>query len=120
MTTARRVSAETLIQLASDLLRDDIGPSLPPEKRYALAMIQNALSIARRDILTDGETPLWDLLDTVYPDGDGTAAKLAQDIRNGEVEPDRPPDLREQLKQVLIAELRIKNPRFLKSRGIEG
>jgi hypothetical protein len=120
MTAARRVAAETLIQLASDILRDDIAPALPPDKRYAMAMAMNALAIARRDILTDGETPLWDLLDTVYPDGDGSAAKLAQDIRNGDIQPDQPPDLLDQLKQILIAELRVKNPRFLKQRGIEG
>lgn len=118
--TSRRISAETLIQLVVETLRQDIQPTLAKEQRYAMAMALNALEIARRDILADGETPLWDLLDTVYPDGDGTAQQLATDIRSGAVAPDQPPDLQDQLKQILIAELRVRNPRFLKSRGIEG
>lgn len=117
---ARRISAETLIQAAIDTLASEVQPVVPRDQRYALAMITNALQIAKRDILTDGESRLWDLLDAVYPDGDGTAQKLAEDIRKGEVTDGAPPDLRAQLKAAVIDELRIRNPRFLKSRGIEG
>lgn len=116
----RRIAAETLVQVAVDTLRSEIVPTAAPDQRYTLAMIANALEIARRDILTDGDSALWDLLDTVYPDGDGTIEQLASDIRNEVVSDQAPPDLRPQLKAMLIGELRIKNPRFLRSRGIEG
>ncbi|MEM1307202.1 MAG: DUF6285 domain-containing protein [Pseudomonadota bacterium] len=118
--TARRIAAETLIDLAIATLETEIRPTLAREQRYAMAMTINALRIARREILTDGETPLWDLLDTVYPDGAGTAAQLADDIAVGEVHDGAPPDLEQRLKDVLIAELRVRNPAFLKSRGIDG
>lgn len=117
---SRRIAAETLIQLAVRTLADEIRPELDGRARYQLAMVVNALEIARRDIMTDGETPLWDLLDTVYPDGDGTAEQLARDIAAGEVHEGAPPDLVDQLKATLIAELRVRNPRFLQSRGVEG
>ena len=117
---ARRISAETLIESAIRTLRSEIQPALGPEQRYALAMIAGALEIARRDILTDGDSALWELLDTVYPDGDGTAERLAADIRAGEVNDKAPPDLRGQLKAAVVAELRVRNPKFLKSRGIDG
>ena len=117
---ARRISAETLIENAIRTLRSEIQPTLAPEQRYAAAMIANALEIARRDILTDGESALWELLDTVYPDGDGSAARLAADIRSGDVNDGAPPDLRAQLKATVVSELRIRNPRFLRSRGIDG
>ncbi|MGF1650842.1 MAG: DUF6285 domain-containing protein [Hyphomicrobiaceae bacterium] len=115
----RRIAAETLIELAQRTLEREIKPELNPNQRYALAMVLNALSIARREILTDGEQAIWELLDTCYPDGDGSIGRLAADIRSGEVADGMPPDLRDQLKQVLCEELVIKNPGFLKSRGIE-
>ena len=115
---ARRIAAETLIQLASDTLAAEIRPGLDGQQRYVMAMALNALAIARRDILTDGETPLWELLDAVYPEGDGTAAQLARDIRTGELPSDRIPDLALQLKRCLVAELEVRNPNFVKSRGI--
>ncbi|MEM7777315.1 MAG: DUF6285 domain-containing protein [Pseudomonadota bacterium] len=117
---SRRISSETLIQLAVDTLRSDIRPAVPAEQRYTLAMVANALEIARRDMVTDGDSALWDLLDAVYPDGDGTAERLAHDIRHGHVHDGAPPDLRALLKAILIGELRIRNPRFLKSREIGG
>ncbi|MEL6299774.1 MAG: DUF6285 domain-containing protein [Pseudomonadota bacterium] len=112
----RRIAAETLIQLAVDTLQGEIKPGVAPDQRYALAMTVSALQVARREILTDGEAPLWDLLDTVYPEGDGTSAQLARDIRTGDIPTDRVPDLLSRLKRVLVAELDVRNPRFLKSR----
>lgn len=112
----KRISAETLIELAVETLRGELQPQLPPEQRYTAAMIANALEIARRDILTDGETARWDLLDELYPDGDGDMGRLAADIRSGKVNTAKMPDLRERLRAVLIEELRIRNPRFLSSR----
>lgn len=116
---ARRIAAETLVQVAIDTIRSEIAPTAEAEQRYTLAMIANALEIAKRDILTDGDSALWDLLDTVYPDGDGTSEQLAHDIRTSVVRDGAPPDLRDQLKAMLVAELRIKNPKFLKTRGFD-
>lgn len=60
---ARRIAAETLIQLVSDTLEAEIKPGLEGDQRYVMAMALNALAIARREILTDGKTPLWELLE---------------------------------------------------------
>lgn len=112
----KRISAESLIELAVGTLRGELQPNLPPEQRYTAAMIANALEIARREILTDGETARWELLDELYPEGDGNMERLAADIRSGTVNAARTPDLHQRLRAILIEELRIRNPRFLKSR----
>lgn len=111
----KRISAETLIELAVDTLRGELQPSLPPEHRYTAAMIANALEIARREILTDGEAARWELLDEIYPDGEGDMQRLAVDIRSGKVNTAKVPSLHERLRAILVEELRIRNPRFLKS-----
>ena len=112
----KRIAAETLIELAIDTLRAELYPSLPPEHRYTAAMIANALEIARREILADDETARWRLLDEIYPDGDGDMNQLALDIRSGKVNTTNKPDLHERLRAILVEELRVRNPRFLKSR----
>ena len=112
----KRISAETLIELAVETLRGELQPALPPEQRYTAAMIANALAIARREILVDGETARWELLDAAYPEGDGDMRRLAEDIRSGKLGASRMPDLAVRLRAVVIEELRIRNPRFLKSR----
>ena len=114
----KRISAESLIELAAETLRSEIAPTLPAEKRYLAAMIGNALEIARREIITDGETAAWTLLDTLYPDGDGTAARLAADIRHGKFSDRTHADLRKNLRAILVSELKIRNPKFLSTRGI--
>jgi hypothetical protein len=113
----KRIAAETLIELAVTVLRDQLQPNLPPEERYAAAMAANALEIARREILSDGESALWDLLDAVYPEGEGTIEQLARDIRSGKINTRTFPALEDKLRALVIGELRIRNPRFLKSRG---
>ncbi len=112
----KRISAENLINLAVETLRGELQPSLPSEQRYTAAMIANALEIARREILTDGESARWELLDDLYPEGDGDMRQLAADIRSGKVNAARMPDLHQRLRATLIEELRIRNPRFLESR----
>lgn len=112
----KRISAETLIELAVATLRSELQPSLPPGQRYTAAMIANALEIARREILAEGETARWDLLDEIYPEGDGDMKRLALDIRTGKVNTTNKPDLHERLRAILVEELRVRNPRFLKSR----
>jgi hypothetical protein len=114
----RRIAAETLIELAAETLRRDVQSSLAPEHRYRVAMIINALEIARREILTDGESAQWDLLDYIYEDGNGTLERLGGDIRAGKVSSKTHPKLAEKLRSMVVADLRVRNPRFLKSRRI--
>ena len=116
---AKKLSAETLIALAAETLKAEIVPGLSPEKRYAAAMIANALDIARREITTADDAPLWAILDTAYDDGDGTPAQLAVDIRAGKITEVTHPGLGAKLRNVLIAELKVRNPRFLRSRGLK-
>jgi Domain of unknown function (DUF6285) len=116
---AKKLTAETLIALAAETLKAEIVPGLSPEKRYAAAMIANALDIARREITTADEGPLWAILDTAYDDGDGTPAQLSADIRAGKITEATHPGLAAKLRNVLIAELKVRNPRFLRSRGLK-
>jgi hypothetical protein len=115
--TGKRIAADTLIELAIDTLRRELQPSVPADKRYTAAMVANALEIARREILTDAESAQWDLLDAIYDDGEGTLQQLAADIRSGKVSTDTHPDLPAKLRALVVAELTVRNPRFLKSRG---
>ena len=116
---AKKLSAETLIALAAETLKAEIVPGLSSEKRYAAAMVANALDIARREITTADEGPLWAILDTAYDDGDGTPQQLAADIRAGSISEATHPGLGVKLRNVLIAELKVRNPRFLRARGLK-
>ena len=116
---SKKLTPETLIALAAETLKAEIVPGLSPEKRYAAAMIANALDIARREITTTDEGPLWAILDTAYDDGDGTPVQLATDIRAGKITEATHPGLAAKLRNVLIAELKVRNPRFLRSRGLK-
>ena len=115
--TVKRIAAETLIELCVHTLRRELQPNVPADKRYTAAMVANALEIARREILTDTETAQWDLLDAIYDDGEGTLQQLAADIRSGKVSADTHPALPAKLRALVVAELKVRNPRFLKSRS---
>ena len=115
--TVKRIAADTLIELCIDTLRRELQPNVPADKRYTAAMVANALEIARREILTDTESALWDLLDAIYDDGEGTLQQLAADIRSGKVSTHTYPELPAKLRALVVAELKVRNPRFLKSRG---
>ena len=112
----KRIAAETLIELAIATLKSELQPALTGDQRYTIAMIANALEIARREIITDGEAAHWALLDDIYPEGEGTMKQLAADIRSGKVSPKTKPDLAKRLRAVVVEELQIRNPRFLKAR----
>lgn len=114
----KKIGAATLLELALATLKDELSPALPPEKRYAAAMVANAIEIAGREIAAaEGEQPLWALLDEVYDDGDGTPGKLAADIRSGMIDESTRPGLGKRLLAVLEAELAVTNPRFLAPRN---
>jgi hypothetical protein len=112
----RQITAETLIEAAVASLKEEMAPGLDAGHAYSLAMIVRALEIARREIADDGETPAWSLLDRVYDDGEGSLERLAADIRTGAVDAKTVPDLHARLRELLLAELRIRNPRFLAGR----
>ena len=116
---ARGKGADALLDLAIETLKTEIAPALPAEKRYAAAMVANALDIARREVEAAEEPQEFVLLDGFYEDGDGTLKQLAADIRSGQIGEDANPDLRARLRVHLVAELKIRNPRFLKSRGVK-
>ncbi len=116
----KRVSAETLIELAIATLKSELQPALPAEHRYTAAMLANALEIARREIVTDGQSERWNLLDSIYPEAEGEMKQLAADIRSGKVNSKKHPELAERLKALVIEELKISNPRFLKTRAEAG
>lgn len=114
--TNRRITPESLIELAAQTLRAEIMPKLDGNARYQAAMIANALDIARRSIMTDGEEARFALLDKVYDDGDGTLADLARDIRSGVVTRATHPELPQMLRSLLVEEIEVRNPRFLEGR----
>ena len=117
--TTGKLGPDALLDIVQDMLRNEISPVLPPEKRYAAAMMINALDIARRAITNEDETADFALLDAIYDDGDGTMQRLAADIRSGAVDANNHPDLLHMLKAQLISELKVRNPRALKSREIK-
>jgi hypothetical protein len=118
--TTRRIDADALLDLATEMLRAEVLPALSPEQRYAGAMIANALEIARRALAEEVEAAEWALLDGLYEEGEGSTAQLARDIRAGTLPKGKQRDLADSLRTLLIAELRVRNPRFLASRGIGG
>jgi hypothetical protein len=112
----RKIDADALLDLVLETLRNEIAPVLPPEKRYAAAMIGNAIEIARRDMAGEADEAEYALLDRVYDDGDGSLQRLAKDIRSGAVNEEKVPDLLPLVRRQIIAELAVRNPRFVKSR----
>lgn len=115
--SARGKDASALIDLAIETLKAEITPALPPEKRYAAAMVANALEIARREIDTAEDAAELALLDAFYEDGDGTLGQLAKDLRAGEFSDKTHPDIAQRLTAHLVAELKVRNPRALQARG---
>ncbi len=110
----KRISADTLLEVALATLREEIAPGLPADKRYTMAMAANAIEIARRELKADTEAPMWALLDDIYEPGEGSPKQLAAEIRSGVVGDAKVPRLAERLLAVLDAELAIANPRFVR------
>ena len=118
--TDTRVTPDALLALAIEMLQADVLPALPPEQRYAGAMVANASAIARRGIPGDAEAAEWALMDKLYDDGEGSPRQLALDIRDGSLPKAKSTNLAAALRAQLIEELRVANPKFLASRGISG
>jgi len=95
-----------LLACARQVLRDEILPALPAERKHALLMVMNAMSIAERQ-LRNGDAPeaqervrLRGLVDS----GDAGLAEgnrmLARQLRNGAADPGAP------RREALLAHLR--------------
>jgi hypothetical protein len=113
--TANQLGANALLDLVAESLKGEIAAALPADKRYLVAMLANAVDIARREMAGEAEAAQFALLDRVYDDGDGTMRRLAADIRSGKVGDAGFPDLRRRLRAQVVAELEVRNPRFLKA-----
>lgn len=109
----KRISADTLLDLAAEALRLQLGPQLPKEARYTAAMISSAIEMARREFAADIEAPIWALLDELYEPGEGSPRQLAREIRSGEISEAKNPDLAKRLLKVLEAELALVEPQRL-------
>lgn len=107
-------TVRALIDVALETLQEEILTDLPPEKRYAGAMTANALAIASRSLA--GQKSAQDLLAYVGSGPVEDVDALAKAIRNGSISDASHPDLLPRLKEMLEAELRQTNPRFLASR----
>ena len=81
-------------------------------------MTISALEIARHEWLNDPESTQLEMLDAIYEDGDGSLDKLSQDIRNGTINDQSQPELRQLLERLLVAELEVRNPQALKQRRL--
>lgn len=103
--------AQDLLALALGTYRDEIRPAVPKDKRYAAAMVANALGMAQRRLSEpDPDARLAEALDV---DSLETAAKA---IRQGAISAASHPDLADTLLAYARDELRITNPRFLERR----
>lgn len=107
-------TARALIDIALETFQQEILTDLPPEKRYAGAMTANALAIASRRLT--GQNPARDLLAYVGSRSGTDVETLAKAIRNGSISDASHPELLPRLMEMLEAELRQTNPRFLASR----
>lgn len=103
-----------LIDIAIATYREEILPDLPPHKRYVGAMIANAAEIARRRLAS--EDPARSLLAFIYGTEPAHLARLARDIRTGQVSEASHAALAPALLRYLQAELEITNPKFLERR----
>ena len=131
-----RPTGEELLIIARKVLREELMPLLPDERRYDALMVANAMAIAARQIAF-GDAPerrerqnLAGLLgDTV--DGDGRTAvneavgdlirRLSAQIRSGELDPGTPDHdaARAFLLDITVQKLRESAPRTLEDAGME-
>ncbi|HSS63393.1 MAG TPA: DUF6285 domain-containing protein [Gammaproteobacteria bacterium] len=123
-----------LLRVAEKVLRQHLLPGIAKEQRYQALMVAKAMAIAARE-LERGEPDLRDelrMLTQLY--GDTTVSesgnsmkekvtalnkRLAKDIRSGMMDGACAQGVRALLKAQVIARLRVNNPKYLKSAGLE-
>lgn len=111
----RNQLSRALIDIAYSTYRDEIIVELTGSKRYTGAMIANALAIAAREMAA-GDL-VQDLLAQLGAGDTMDLRELAQGIREGLINDETHPGLREALLGFVREQLRVTNPRFLERRG---
>lgn len=114
--------SRALLELARELLIEEILPVLPPDRHRDLHLVATALSITLREG-EDWQQQVESLIQEFYPDqaasGDGLLARLAADLRNGafETSPSRQTAACAILWRLVAYKLREANPQFLATNG---
>ncbi len=109
--SASMKQAGALVSIALDTYAQEIAPELPPAKRYAGAMVANALGIAKRRL--NHPDPGDVLVESLGAD---SLKALAGALRAGKISSASHRDLADKLLVYLEAELAITNPKFLERR----
>lgn len=104
---------DALLACARQVLRDEVMPALPAERKYALLMVMNAMSIAERQ-LRNGDAPEAQELAELHAALDDSKVGLAEGnrrlarlLRDGEGDPGKP------RRAALFAHLRAEGRRRL-------
>lgn len=101
---------ERLLETARDLLRDELLPALPADKRHAALMVANAMAIAARELDRRGDAA---------PDAERAAADrwLCASIRGGRFDGGAAAArLHARLLADTRARVEVSNPRYLEER----
>ena len=129
-----RPDGADLLRVARRLLREELAQSIPRELRYEVLMVANAMAIAEREAEAEDKDlqEEFRMLEELY--GAKTAEKagsrleekvsvlnrrLAKDIRAGILDGACAQGVRALLRAQIIARLRISNPKYLKTMGLE-
>ena len=130
-----RPTGEELLIVARKVLREELMPLLPEERRYDALMVANAMAIAARQIAfgDDPERREWHNLAGLFgetPQDDGMAdmreaageryRRLSTDIRGGAFDPGTPRHdaVRAFLLDSAVQKLRESAPRDLEAAGM--
>ncbi len=103
--------AEALVNIAFETYTQEIAPGLPPARRYAGAMVTNALGIAQRRL--GNPDPGNALVENL---GVESLEFIAKALREGKISTASYSELQNILLNYLEAELAITNPKFLNRR----
>jgi aminoglycoside phosphotransferase (APT) family kinase protein len=122
-----------LLALARDVLLTDLMPLLPPERRLEALLVANCMAVAEREANTDlpESAILHELAMLYHPEGPSRPVpaivgegpellrRFACELRNGAFEnsPHRDTRARAILWRMIIARLRLANPKFLAANG---
>ncbi|HYB57280.1 MAG TPA: DUF6285 domain-containing protein [Alphaproteobacteria bacterium] len=127
-----RPSAADLIEIAREVLQQELLPRLPAEARIQGLMVANALANAEREIAAGTAPLLAELARLASHYGESMEAaggeqlqatlarlnrRLVADIRAGRLDGDR--EIARHLFATSVDAVRESNPKYLKSRGIE-
>jgi hypothetical protein len=107
-----------LLKVARTSLRETVLPRTAADARYEGAMVANALAIAVRELEAGvaARAAERDLLARLYGTEEASLpelrARLCRDLRAGAFAPEREPELRALLHELVHARLAISNPAY--------